>query len=201
MGDFERAKAYALKHLSESLDPRLTYHSLWHTQHDVVPAAARLAHAEALPAEAQQLLLTAAWYHDIGFLVQRADHEDAGVQIAQEVLPNFGYTPDQIGQIAGMIMATKLPQSPQTALEELMADADLDSIGRPNDFLLTSGGLRNELAAFGSEIPIIEWYRRQKEFLKTHSYWRDSAHALRDAGKQQNIALLVRLIAELEAAG
>ncbi|MFP4324266.1 MAG: phosphohydrolase [Anaerolineales bacterium] len=201
MADFERAKAYALKHLSEELDPRLTYHSLWHTQHDVVPAAARLATAETLDDETRYLLLTAAWYHDIGFLVQRDDHEDAGAAIALDVLPRFGYTAAQIDQVAGMIMATKLPQSPHTPLEEMMADADLDSIGRPQDFLLTSGALRNELAAFGTEIPIIEWYRRQQNFLQVHSYWRASAHALRDDGKQQIITMLGRLIAELEAAG
>jgi uncharacterized protein len=193
--DFESAMHYALGRLERDLPPDYYYHSLQHTREDVVPAAERFAATEGVTGEALLLLRTAAYYHDVGYIRQRVDHEDCGVAIARDVLPDFGYSAEQIEIVGGMIMATKLPQTPHTLLEEILADADMDSIGR-DDFLTTSLNLRSELAANGTLISEYEWYRRQLGFLQSHHYWTQAARSLRDAGKQQNIALLERLIAE-----
>src|SRR5436309_16127441 len=75
-----------------------------------------------------------------------ADHERASAQIAAAILPNYGYTPAHIQAICGMIMATKLPQAPHTLLEQIVADADLDVLGRP-DFVTRNQDLHTELAA------------------------------------------------------
>src|SRR5262249_11139094 len=132
--NFEYARAYALQRLERELPPALTYHSLAHTRDDVAPATLRLAAIAGISGEQRMLLHTAAYYHDIGFVVQRADHELASARIAAEILPTFGYGPAQIAIIHSMIMATKLPQSPRTLLEQLLADADLDALGR-TDFM------------------------------------------------------------------
>lgn len=94
--DFESARAYALIRLARELPEIVTYHSLQHTRDDVVPAAERLAHAEGVNGEDLLLLRTAAYFHDLGFVVRREGHELAGAEIAAQVLPTFGYTPEQI---------------------------------------------------------------------------------------------------------
>src|SRR3712207_6234248 len=94
--DFEAAWNYALDRLARELSPALAYHSLAHTLDEVVPAAGRLAEAEGVVGEPRGLLLTAAYFHDIGFLVQRQEHEAAGVEIVQGVLPAFGFDPAHI---------------------------------------------------------------------------------------------------------
>jgi hypothetical protein len=111
------------------------------------------------------------------------------------VLPRFGYTPSQVTAIEGMIMATRLPQTPHTLLEQILADADLDSLGR-DDFLQMSLALFVELAARGDEIPEAVWYARQLDFLRSHRYFTRAARALRDAGKLRNIALLEQLVGQ-----
>src|SRR5690242_11544862 len=105
--NFERARAYALTRLERELPAALTYHSLAHTRDDVAPATLRLAAVAGVCGEQRMLLHTAAYYHDIGFVMQRVDHEAAGARIAAQQLPRFGYTPPQIEIIHGMIMATK----------------------------------------------------------------------------------------------
>jgi len=192
--DFERAKQYALDRLKRELDPALSYHSLAHTRDDVLLAAERLAVIEQVDEESLLLLRTAACYHDIGFVEQRHEHESAGVVIARAALPQFGYQPDQIDAICGMIMATRLPQAPHTPLEAILADADLDSLGR-DDFLPRSLALRDELAAFGAAAGEEAWYARQLEFLQTHRFFTPAARALRDAQKRRNIATVSVLLA------
>jgi hypothetical protein len=90
-----------------------------------------------------------------------------------------------------MIEATKLPQSPHTLSEAILADADLDSLGRI-DFFIRSEELRREHTAYGSVAARDEWYEQQHRFLCEHRFHTAAAHALRDAQKLRNIALLTR---------
>jgi uncharacterized protein len=189
--DEARARAFAASCLHR-LPAGLTYHSLAHTCQDVVPAAERLAAQLGVGGQDLVLLRTAAYFHDIGFVERRDQHEATSARLAASVLGYCGYRPSQIAAIEGMILATRLPQAPRNLLEQILADADLDSLGR-DDFLQTSLALHAELALFGSPIPKVEWYARQLAFLRNHSYFTTAARALRDAGKQHNIALLQRL--------
>ena len=192
--DFEQARRYALGRLERELSPKLVYHSLGHTRDDVVPAAERFAALEGVAGEELLLLLTAAFYHDIGFVEQRANHEDVSARIASEVLPQFGYSPAHISAISDMIMATKLPQASQTLSEKILADADLDVLGR-EDFMARNQALRAELAAYGQTTTDAQWHKSQLKFIQNHCYFTAAARTLRDAQKQKNIAALRELIA------
>jgi uncharacterized protein len=191
--DLSRAEQYALQRLERELPPTLFYHSIAHTRDDVVPAALRLAQLEGLAGESVVLLHTAALFHDIGFVEKRAGHESIGVRIATEVLPRLGYSAAQIEMIAGMIMATRVPQRPRTPLECVLADADLDVLGR-DDFLGRNRQLRAELASEGVIVSDRGWYSGQLRFVQRHHYWTESAQALRDAVKQRNLATLIVLL-------
>jgi predicted metal-dependent HD superfamily phosphohydrolase len=187
--DLEGVKAYVFARLAHDLPPELRYHSIRHTCADVLPAVERLAALAGVNGDDLLLLRTAVLYHDMGYIEQYTNNEPIGVRIAQETLPNFGYSPDQVEAVVGMIMATRMPQAPQNLLEALVCDADLDSLGR-EDYLDTSHDLHDELVAYGALIPLKEWYRRQLNFLSSHTYFTEVAHELRDAGKQENIRRL-----------
>ncbi len=198
--DFEAAKQYAHQVLSTQLKPYLTYHSLYHTFEEVAEAVDLMAPQSGLSDPELRLLQTAVYYHDIGFTRQLDEHEMVGVQIVREVLPRFGYTPSQIDVIANIIMATKLPQTPHTRAEAIMADADLFSLGAEN-FLERSFALRSERAATaGITYSDSAWFAFQIEFLSGHRYFTPSARSLRDPGKQRNIAMLHRLLEEAKTA-
>ncbi|HEX9372313.1 MAG TPA: HD domain-containing protein [Roseiflexaceae bacterium] len=196
--DFERARSYALERLERELSPMLFYHSLAHTRDEVAPATQRLAELTRVGGEALLLLRTAAYYHDIGFVERRDDHESIGARIAAAALPDFGYTPPQVDAIRGMIIATRLPQAPRTLLEQLLADADLDVLGR-EDFLARNQALREELAAEGIRSADAQWYADQLRFMRAHRYWTAAAQSARGALKLQNIARLAQLLAERQA--
>jgi uncharacterized protein len=197
--DVERAIAYALERLEHELPAALSYHSVAHTRDEVVPAVERLAMTEGVADDALVLLRTAAWYHDLGFVEQRIDHEAISVRIASMALPRFSYSPPQIAAIGGMIMVTKLPQEPYTLLEALLADADLDLLGRA-DFFGRNQDLRDELAAFGMHVSDAQWYSDQLRFFQEHHYWTAAARALRNRQKQLNMEALAQLLARCKTA-
>ncbi len=175
--DYEKAKTFVFAKLNADLLPDLTYHGIHHTR-DVLSAALMLAKAEQVSPSNTVLLKTAALYHDIGFTVQYRNHEDVGCDIARNSLVNFGYSPGQIDAICGMIMSTKIPQSPTTPLEEILCDADLDYLGR-KDFYPISNTLYKEFLKYGFVKSEIEWDRLQIKFFESHHYFTKTAKALR----------------------
>lgn len=185
-----KAEAYTVQQLRQNLSDTLYYHGLHHTL-DVRDAALRLAELEGIQdAEKLELLTTAALYHDAGFLKFYKLHEEESCRIAREALPSFGYTQEQIDTICGMIMATKIPQSPQTILEQILCDADLDYLGR-DDFEPIAATLYKELKARNMVGDPDSWNDRQIEFLRAHHYWTESARNLRDDLKQRNLQALL----------
>lgn len=191
--DFEQARRYALDRLERELAATLVYHSLAHTRDEVVPAAEWLAALEGVAGEPLLLLLTAAYYHDLGFVERRAGHEAAGARIASQALPAFGYSPAQVRAIAAMILATEIGRNPATHLEQILADADLDVLGR-EDFEERNRDLRAELAAHGQVFSDEEWFEGQLALLETHRYFTASARAVRDQGKQRNLSYIRTLL-------
>ncbi|MVN22424.1 HD domain-containing protein [Mucilaginibacter arboris] len=185
---FENAGKFILNKLSKELPKRLSYHSVEHIL-DVCDAAKLIGEQEKISDEEMKLLLTAAWYHDSGFLKGAKDHEEESCRIAKENLPRFDYPPEKIERICGMIMATKIPQSPKNHLEEILADADLDYLGR-DDFFSIGDKLFNELSIFGFISTEDEWNRLQVRFLESHHYFTETAIKLRKNKKEEHLALV-----------
>ena len=179
--DFKKAQAYISARLRKELPGNLSYHSVAHVK-DVYDSAKRLAKAEGVTGEDLTLLLTAVLFHDSGFMVQSKEHEQIGCDIVRKALPGFGYSPEQIERICGMIMATRIPQSPHNLLEQIIADADLDYLGR-DDFWAIGNKLFGELQMYGILQHEDEWNRLQVGFLEKHHYWTKTAIATRKAQK------------------
>ncbi len=192
--DFETAQAYVLTRLEHELPETLFYHSLWHTHDEVLPQVNWLIEEEQLSGRARLWVRTAALFHDIGFTQNAADHERISAEIAAQSLPNFGYTPSDIHAITRIIMATQLPQSAHTLAEKILADADLDVLGR-RDFFIRSQLLRAELAASDTVFSDEAWLSRQLDLLHRHRYFTASARILRQAGKRINIEKLSHALA------
>jgi len=186
--EFEKAKAFILDMLQNGLPAHLSYHSVEHTL-DVYQAADYLAAQEQISEPDLTLLKTAALFHDSGFLKGSVEHEKKSCDIAREHLPRFGYPDQDIEKICGMIMATKLPQSPKNHLEQILCDADLDYLGR-DDFSMIGNKLFDELSMYGIISNKEEWDKLQIRFLEGHHYFTKTAIALRKDKKDQHLESL-----------
>ena len=165
-----------------------------------MPALVRLARLSNIAEHDLHLLEVAAAFHDLGQSVTSLGHEQIGIEMMSEALPRFGFSTADIERVTGMILATRLPQSPQNEEQALLADADLDSLGR-EDFMASSKALWQERLACGMDISWQAWLEGQLNFLQSHHYFTPAAQALRQDGKLKNIELLERLIRGEQVAG
>lgn len=167
--NYHAAKAFILDKLERELSDRLTYHGLHHTL-DVLKITEELCYKESVTPYQTILLRTAALFHDSGFTISTQHHEELGCQIAREHLPRFDFGGKEIEMICGMIMATKIPQSPRNKLERIICDADLDYLGR-DDFYDIGNTLFEELKAYNILKTEEAWNQLQISFLEKHQFW------------------------------
>lgn len=192
--DYRAAKQFILAKLREELSDQLHYHGVHHTL-DVLQMASDICESEGIGGRNLMLVKTAALFHDSGFVKNKhAGHEAEGCLMVREYLPNFGYTAADIDTICGMIMATKIPQSPQNILEEILCDADLDYLGR-EDFFSIGNTLFEELQAYHILNDEQAWNRLQVNFLTAHKFHTITNRTVREPVKLRYLEDLKDLVA------
>jgi uncharacterized protein len=188
--NFLSAKSFILNEL-DALSPALTYHGKHHTL-DVFAVSEQLFISEKVSENDTLLVLTAALFHDVGFLRHYRDHEAHSCRFAQEMLPNFGYRGGAIKKICSLIRATKIPQSPKNLLERILCDADLDYLGR-DDFYAIGQTLFQEMRVLKMIDTEENWNAIQIRFLEKHAYFTESNQQERAALKEKHLNQLRRL--------
>lgn len=191
--DLISLKETVLQLLRENTPEIFIYHSVSHTI-DVLNAVENLIPHFDLDIETAQLIQAAAILHETGMTTFSKDHETASVSMAWELLPQFGFKAKQIERIGEMILATAMPQNPQTIEAQILCDADLDYLGR-DDYFIISQKLRLEwIKTENYTSDLLVWHQFQQQFLSEHSYFTAAARSLRQSGKKQNIQLIKQLI-------
>jgi uncharacterized protein len=185
---FTSIKQPILTRLENELDSRLGYHNITHTL-DVLEQAEVLAEQEKVTDKHDLLLLKiAAVFHDSGFLFVYKNHEEKSCEIASESLRNV-FSKEDIKKVFGMIMATKIPQTPNTLLEQIICDADLDYLGR-NDFEPISRNLYKEFLTFKIIPEDIIWDHIQIKFFESHHYFTGTSMSKRNGKKLKHLNIL-----------
>lgn len=191
---YSAAKQYILERLRKELSATLFYHGLRHTL-DVLRVASALCESEGVRGKNMILVKTAALFHDAGFVKNKhAGHEHEGCLMAMAALPGFGYSDSDIEVINGMIMSTKIPQSPKNLFEEILCDADLDYLGR-DDFNSIGDSLFRELQAYHLIGDEQAWNRLQVSFLNAHRFHTKTNLKFREPVKQRYLEGLEMLVA------
>ncbi len=181
---FEEIKNRIYEDILEKLPSHLTYHNLNHTAY-VLEKAVFLAEQSGVSSSDLELLKLAALFHDTGFIDNPKDHEEKGCKIAQTYLAE-DLSEDELSKIYGMIMATKIPQSPTNHLENILADADLEYLG--TDLFEEIGeSLFEELKHFNPNFTSQAWDELQLVFMQKHNYHTDYCQKYREPKKQENL--------------
>jgi class 3 adenylate cyclase/ligand-binding sensor domain-containing protein/predicted metal-dependent HD superfamily phosphohydrolase len=183
-----------LRMLEEQLPKNLYYHSVEHTR-EVIQAVEHLALCEGVRDEGLFLLKTAALFHDLGFTQQYEHNESIGVELAQKILPDFGYSDLHIQTVSELIFATEVPHKPLNKMQEIMCDADLDYLGT-DDFETISQKLKRELMEKGKITSDRHWDEVQVPFLENHRYFTPTSIASRGPKKDQNLAAVRQRLEE-----
>lgn len=171
----------------ENNDTRLFYHNLSHTR-DVADAAKKIAEHYQLDDRSLFIVCAAAWFHDTGYLVTNPEsHELKSAELAELFLKSMELNEEEIAEITKCIMATKIPQMPESLPEKIICDADLFYLGT-DSFREKSKFLKKEIEAIKNiKIDGNEWRAINIKMLETHNYHTDYCRTLLDKIKAEHL--------------
>lgn len=192
---YRKLRHFILGSLRESLSVGLKYHGIHHTL-DVLKVCNQYITRFKLGKKEAELLRVGALLHDYGFLFTYKDHEAKGVEMAEKLMPHYGYTAKDIEIVTGLIWATKVPQQPKNNLEMILCDCDLDYLGR-SDFGPISESLFQELVIHNILTDRHQWNLIQVKFLKAHEYHTDWARKYRQPTKALHLHQLMKQTGEI----
>ena len=160
------------------------FHTLQHTQ-EVVAGCETMAEYYHIEDEDRFALLLAAWFHDTGYSGGKAaGHENLSIELATKFLNDHKVNQNIITKVIGCINATRLPQNPNSLIEQIICDADLFHLGT-SDFREKNKLLREELNDFGNlDLSKKDWRKKNIEFLSKHNYFTSYAKENLDPLKQ-----------------
>ncbi len=194
----QKASDYVFNLLHDKLPANHIYHNFHHTT-DVVNAVEEIAEGVNLSKEDSELVMLAAWFHDVGFVEADAGHEEQSKKIASAFLKENLYSEEKIEKILGCIDATRYPQHPKNMLEYVLCDADLSGIASKKYFD-KANYLRKEIELVkGTIVSDVEWYKSEITFLTNHKYHTQYATLNFDKRKIDHLVELQNKLIELEA--
>jgi uncharacterized protein len=186
---FEQIHDKIIAILEHQINGTLSYHNVGHTK-EVLANVERIAREEGIKDERTLLLMRlAALFHDTGFIYVYKNHEEKSFEFAKEELKQYNLSKAEMDIIEGMIMATKIPQTPHNHFEQIICDADLDYLGR-DDFDIISNNLKKEVLLFGIAQTEAEWEEKQIQFIEAHRYFTKTCRLGRDPKKLERLNLL-----------
>lgn len=169
------------------------YHSFDHTL-DVFQNSQKLGLEAELSLPQLELLGIAAIFHDIGHSEGHSDHEERSVYHALNFLNKFNFSAKQKLIVKEAILATKMPQSPHSNLEQVLCDSDLLYLAS-SDFVNTADKLLEEWNLTGrSHITKRKFYQISIEFLIKHRFHTDYGKEKLEPAKEKSIDKLQKLL-------
>lgn len=180
---------FVINMLKSEIPATYYYHNYEHSLY-VIQKAAEIGKHENCTVKELELLHVAALWHDTGYVNIYTGHEEESCRLARQYLPGYGYTADDIDTVCGMIMATKIPQSPQNKLEEILADADLEYLGTENAAVLANH-LFNELKALNPLLTEEAWNKTEIDFLTAHHYFSKYCKKNKEHNKRSYLQSLI----------
>ena len=173
------------------------YHNFTHTV-EVVKITEEIANALAVKEEDKEMLLIAAWFHDIGYTERCKGHEEVGIRMVTDFLKENGYPKEKIETVSSLINATKMPRNPKNLLEEIICDADLYHLGT-NQFDAKGELFREELEKQnGSKIQEKDWLENNLDFFKQHKFYTTYAKDRFETQKNINYIKIQKKLKEVK---
>ncbi len=177
-------------------DPGFIYHNREHTEEVVAHVTEIAAHYQ-LDEKDRFIVTAAAWFHDMGYFTGEAQgHEQRGADAAADFLKEKDVHTKQILAVQACIMATRLPQSPTSLLEQIVCDADLFHFGTDR-FSERNKLMRKEVEwRKGEKIGKSRWREGTIALLEAHHYHTDYCQNLLNEAKAKNLNKLKLKAAE-----
>jgi predicted metal-dependent HD superfamily phosphohydrolase len=185
----EKTEKFVQQMFDESNQTELYYHSLEHTT-DTVKCAEEIAETVNINDEEKEIVLIAAWFHDVGYLIKYEDHEATGAKVAEDFLNENNFPLKKIDQVKKCILSTRIPQKTDSLLEQIVCDADLAGLSKKNFFERTMLLRKEWEAKRHKKLTDEEYLSITLKFMREHNYLTQYADTAWKRKKKKNIKKL-----------
>jgi len=168
-GIVKKTSEYVNRLMREKLPSWMVYHNPNHTA-ETVEASVEIGEASKLTKSDLEIVVLAAWLHDIGYIETYEGHELKGAEMARQFLQENGYPAEGIDKVMQCILATDPSKRPGNLLEQVLCDADTANLGKKKFFeknsLLRLETESRTRVAFSDQ----DWLRKSIEFVAAHDF-------------------------------
>jgi len=197
MDVLSETEKYVAGLFNESTDKNLVYHNLVHTRMVVDAAGFIGKHCGINGNGKMKALLVAAWFHDVGYLENKLNHEDASKELAEKFLHSIGASLEFIGQVQRCIEATRIPQNPEDQLSAILCDADMFHVSQDN-FMENTQVYWDELSALSQQkLGKANYLEITLKFFNNHRFKSEYGKTVLERGKTKNLAKIKQALAEV----
>lgn len=180
------SEEYVKNLFADQLPDDMFFHNLIHTGL-VVKAACEIGAVCEVEKQEMIILQIAAWFHDTGYCYIYDGHEDKSISNAVTFLKQLKADEKFINSVTGCIDATRMPQKPESLIQQILCDADMYHLSVDN-YLSYSENLRKEWKAkMGKSYSNIEWRELNVTMLVNHKYFTDYGQRVLQQNKLKNI--------------
>ncbi len=184
-----QAEAHVSSLFQTQLPSWAVYHNLAHTE-QTVNAVREIGEGAGLNKSDMEIALLAAWFHDTGYVDTVEGHEERSVQIAEEFLAQQNMPDSALRQVASCIRATKIPQQPQTLVEQVVCDADIIHLGKKR-FFERSALLRMEMELrTGTAFTDKDWFQKNVDFASAMHFFTEYSRKEFGGRRRKNLLVL-----------
>jgi len=194
----KEVEVYTTQYYEEKFSSSFSYHSIEHTRL-VASMASKIAEIEGLDKKDKEIVVVAAWFHDIGHTISIEDHEDESCKIARQFLLSKKIDEKFISEVESCIQSTKQYAPKKSKLDEILYDADHAHTGMLS-FMEVSNLLRKEIANHSDKkCSKLEYWEKTLKFLKETKFLTNYAIENMEPVQNENIKKVEKRIKKLKA--
>ena len=187
---------YVRDYFIRELSPDFLFHSVKHTD-EVLKQAESIGKSMGLNNDELNVLRVSAIFHDLGYTKTYEGHEKESAVLARQFLTKRNIKKEQIDEVINAILSTKVPQSPQSLVSEILCDADLTNLTFDNYFE-NAEKMRQEWIKTGrTNMSEKEFHINSVSFFENHQYHTDFARRSLEPKKRKNLRLIKERIDQL----
>jgi predicted metal-dependent HD superfamily phosphohydrolase len=186
----QETEQFIQDYFNRNVAAHFVFHDLEHTV-QTVAATRTIADGYQLSEKDMAIVQLATWFHDTGYAMGPDDHEERSCEYARQFLQEK-LQPEELAAVLACIRSTKVPQSPETLMAQIVCDADLSHLGMETywernsklrqEFNTTRNILMNDL----------EWVEFEIDFMVSHEYHTDVARELFNKRKAKHVKQLIK---------
>jgi HD superfamily phosphodiesterase len=179
------------KYYREHNPAQNVYHNIVHVK-EVVAMTKIIANASNVSGNDLNLVVAAAWFHDIGHIKTWENHEEISAIYAKDFLTSSNCDKEEIEIVVGCIMATAIPHNPKNLLEEIICDADVSHLGLDN-FFEKSDLLRQEFENRKNlTLSDFRWIKNNIDFISSTKFYTKYGKEILEKQRQINLNKLMK---------